>query len=143
MISCTRTIEFDAAHRVLGTNSKCRFLHGHRYKIEATFVAKKLDTLGMVIDFGIIKEVLGKWVDDNWDHNTILNNKDLELGKNITSNIKDQKVYYLDCNPTAENMAYYLYSKICPKLFTDYNIICQQIRIYETPNCFAVCDGLY
>ena len=35
--TCTRRIEFDAAHRVMEHESKCRHLHGHRYAIEATF----------------------------------------------------------------------------------------------------------
>ncbi len=43
MITCTRRIEFDAAHRILNHESKCKMLHGHRYAIEATFEAKNLD----------------------------------------------------------------------------------------------------
>jgi 6-pyruvoyltetrahydropterin/6-carboxytetrahydropterin synthase len=90
----------------------------------------------MVIDFGIIKELLGGWIDENWDHNTILNIKDKELGDQIAK-ITDQKIYYLNCNPTAEEMASYLFEKICPKLFADYKISCKKIKIFETPNCYA------
>jgi 6-pyruvoyltetrahydropterin/6-carboxytetrahydropterin synthase len=54
-ISCTRRIEFDAAHRVMEHESKCKHLHGHRYALEATFVAPDLDTLGRVVEFGVIK----------------------------------------------------------------------------------------
>ncbi|MFT6106184.1 MAG: 6-pyruvoyltetrahydropterin/6-carboxytetrahydropterin synthase [Rickettsiales bacterium] len=135
-ITCTRRIEFDAAHRVMEHYSKCRMLHGHRYAIEATFCSDALDDMGMVIDFGIIKELLGGWIDENWDHNTILNIKDKELGDQIAK-ITDQKIYYLNCNPTAEEMASYLFEKICPKLFADYKISCKKIKIFETPNCYA------
>ena len=65
MITCTRRIEFDAAHRILNHESKCKMLHGHRYVLEAEFTAKKLDKLGRIIDFGVIREVLGTWIDDN------------------------------------------------------------------------------
>ncbi|MFT5703671.1 MAG: 6-pyruvoyltetrahydropterin/6-carboxytetrahydropterin synthase [Rickettsiales bacterium] len=136
-ITCTRRIEFDAAHRVMKHSSKCRMLHGHRYAIEATFYADELDDLGMVIDFGIIKEILGNWIDENWDHNTILNCKDKDLGDQITKTTQ-QKIYYLNCNPTAEEMASYLFNQICPKIFTDHKISCSEIKIFETPNCYAV-----
>ena len=136
MITCTRKIEFDAAHRVMEHRSHCKMLHGHRYIIEATFVSKSLDQLGMVIDFGVIKEILGGWIDKNWDHNTILNIKDKALGDEIAK-VTKQDVYYLNGNPTAENMAEYLRKEICPKLFLDTKIICQKIKIFETPNCYA------
>ncbi len=135
-ITCTRRIEFDAAHRVMKHASKCRMLHGHRYAIEATFSAPQLDELGMVIDFGLIKEILGEWIDKNWDHNTILNTKDKPLGDQI-SKATGQKIYYLDCNPTAEEMANYLLNEICPKLFKKHKISCTKIKIFETPNCYA------
>lgn len=135
-MQCTRIIEFDAAHRVIGHENKCQFLHGHRYKIEATFYAKQLNNIGMVIDFGIIKKILGTWIDDNWDHTTILNQDDDLLAQQI-SNVTGQKIYKIKGNPTAENMADYLLNTICPMLFRNSEIICQKIRIYETPNCYA------
>jgi len=136
MITCTRRIEFDAAHRIINHESKCKMLHGHRYALEATFVAADLDNLGRVIDFGVIREVLGGWIDDNFDHNTILSIKDKKLGEKIAE-ITGQKIYYMAQNPTAENIAHYIFSEICPKLFADKNVKCVAIKLYETPNCYA------
>lgn len=133
-IICTRRIEFDAAHRVLEHESKCKNLHGHRYAIEVSFSAEGLDALGRVVDFGVIRERLGAWVDENWDHTTILFERDKELGKSI-SDITGQNIFYLPTNPTAENMAAYLLEKVCPILFADLNIVCVGIRLHETPNC--------
>ena len=76
MIYCTRRIEFDTAHRVCNHESKCKYLHGHRYALEASFASPKLDTLGRVIDFGTIRDILGGWINENWDHNTVLHEKD-------------------------------------------------------------------
>lgn len=134
MITCTRRLEFDAAHRILNHESKCKFLHGHRYALEASFVAKELDDLGRVIDFGIIRELLGAWVDQHLDHNTILCRKDEKLGEKITAET-GQKIYYLDKNPTAENIAKHILEEICPKLFAEKNVKCVAIKLYETPNC--------
>lgn len=136
MISCTRRIEFDAAHRVMEHESKCKYLHGHRYVIEATFIASELDKLGRIIDFGIVKELLGSWVDENWDHTTILYKEDEKLGKDISNNT-GQKIFYLPSNPTAENLADYLLKEICPQLFSDKSVKCTKIKLYETPNCYA------
>ena len=133
---CTRRIEFDAAHRVKDHESKCKLLHGHRYVVEATFSAEQLDSLGRIIDFGTVKEILSEWINTNWDHNTILFEEDKPLGDSITA-ITGQTVYYLPTNPTAENMAHYLLHFICPTLFADHGAECVAIRLYETPNCYA------
>jgi 6-pyruvoyltetrahydropterin/6-carboxytetrahydropterin synthase len=135
-ITCTRKLEFDAAHRVMLHESKCRDLHGHRYVVEATFTAETLDGLGRVVDFGVIKERLGQWLDSQWDHTTLLHQDDRALGENIAA-VTGQKIFYLPANPTAENMAHYLMHQVCAKLFSDYPIRCVRIRLYETPNCYA------
>jgi len=140
MITCTRKLEFDAAHRIIDHESKCKMLHGHRYVIEVTFEAKELDNLGRIIDFGDVKEIFGSWVDENLDHNTILNIKDKKLGENI-ANTTGQKIYYLEENPTAENIAKHLFNDIAPKLFKDFAAKIVQIKIYETPNCSAQING--
>jgi 6-pyruvoyltetrahydropterin/6-carboxytetrahydropterin synthase len=140
MITCTRKIEFDAAHRIINHESKCKMLHGHRYVLEATFIAnyqqKDLDDLGRVIDFGVIKQILGNWIDSNLDHNTILSLNDKKLGEEIEK-ITNQKIYYLEENPTAENIAKHIFQDICPELFKNLMVKCVKVKLYETPNCFS------
>lgn len=136
LITCTRRLEFDAAHRVMEHESKCKYLHGHRYAVEASFKGATLDSVGRVVDFGIIKELLGAWIDENWDHTTILYEKDKLLGEAIAKET-GQNIYYLPMNPTAENMALYLLKNICPALFSAYTIECVKVKIQETPNCSA------
>lgn len=136
MITCTRRIEFDAAHRVMEHESKCKNLHGHRYAVEATFAGDGLDALGRVVDFAVIRQKLGEWIDTHWDHATILWDKDKALGDAIAAKT-GQVVAYLPCNPTAENMAQHLIEQICPKLFKEHGVKCVVIRLYETPNCYA------
>src|SRR3990167_4283971 len=108
---CTRRFEFDAGHRVLEHKSKCRFLHGHRYVAEVTVYAEELDKMGMVADFGDLKELFGKWIDENWDHNLLLNKADpilkytLELQRTIVGRLP----FVLEMNPTAENLVVSLF----------------------------------
>jgi 6-pyruvoyltetrahydropterin/6-carboxytetrahydropterin synthase len=136
MIICVRKIEFDSAHRLINHEGKCRMLHGHRYAVEASFCAKQLDDVGRVIDFGVIREVLGSWIDEHFDHNTILSISDKKLGEEISKNTQ-QKIYYLPNNPSAENIAKHLLDNICPQIFINHDVECVAIKLYETPNCFV------
>jgi 6-pyruvoyltetrahydropterin/6-carboxytetrahydropterin synthase len=135
MRTCTRRLEFDAAHRVMRHESKCKHLHGHRYAIEVTCAsAAGLDDLGRVIDFGVIKERLGAWIDDTLDHGTLLNEKDAALKAACTAN--GWRHFVMEGNPTAENIAEMLFHK-AQILFVDAGVEPVRVRVYETPNCWA------
>ncbi len=137
MISITRSFSWDAAHRLLGHESRCRFLHGHRYVAEVSVTSPDLDSLGRVIDFSCLKEIIGKWIDDNWDHNIILNCRDPLLDIDMDGPIwMGRDPYILSGNPTVENMTKHLYYQVQPLLPPDIKII--HIRLWETEKCF--CD---
>jgi len=114
--------------------SKCRHLHGHRYTVELTASAKQLDDLGRVIDFGVLKTIVGGWIDDFWDHGTIVHYDDVELIKVCSDN--NWRHYKLENNPTAENLAEELFIE-ANHLLEEYPILITHIRLYETPNCWA------
>ncbi len=135
MISCTKRIEFDAAHRIVGHSGGCQMVHGHRYAVELTFSSKEVDPMGMVIDFKEIKARFKEWIDTHWDHNIILNKEDKALGDMI-QNYTGQRVFYLDYNPTSENIAFYLFDVVLKEVFEDlphYVELCSCIRVFETP----------
>lgn len=146
---CTRTLEFDYGHRVLGhTDSKgnpgkCSSLHGHRGKVEITCECESLNEIGVVIDFGRVKEIVGGWIDKNWDHTMILNSDDLLLASMGSVPLFDPKVfgpnspYVMDhTNPTAENLAQELY-KVATQLLLPHGIRVSEVVFHETPNCWA------
>lgn len=136
MIECTRKIEFDAGHRVIGHEYKCKYLHGHRYILEVTAQANQLDIVGRVVDFGVLKARIQGWVNDNLDHNVILHQKDKVLGESIAKST-GQKIYYLKSNPTAENIALHIKYDIIPILFTNCSFDIIKLRLYETPNAYV------
>lgn len=138
MIKCAVRIEFDAGHRVIGHEYKCKYLHGHRYALEVVAVSEKLDQLGMVVDFGVLKSIIKAWIDENFDHNTILSSLDQELGNSIAKHT-GQSVYYMPYNPTAENIVRHLKYDVFPILFEQYkHFSIDQIKLNETPNCYAI-----
>ena len=130
---CTRRIAFDAGHRVLRHESKCRNVHGHRYVADITVTAPELDAIGRVVDFGVVKEFVGGWVDSAWDHGYIGHPDDPLLS---IIEKRGLKVYRMPsgCNPTAESMAEVLGIQ-AQELLPD--LIVSQVRLYETPNCWA------
>lgn len=132
-ITCTRRIEFDYGHRVFQHESKCRHIHGHRGVVEITVVAP-LDKLGRVIDFSVLKERIGGWIDANWDHNMIVFRDDQEVihALRTISDIRDP--FMLPYNPTAENMARYLLEVVCPVLLDDTGVEAVKVVLWETPN---------
>jgi 6-pyruvoyltetrahydropterin/6-carboxytetrahydropterin synthase len=135
--SCCVKIEFDAAHRVIGHQNKCVYLHGHRYALEVTATSYRLDQLGMVVDFGFLKSKIKQWIDANFDHTAILSIEDRELGDSIAA-ITEQKIYYLPYNPTAENIATYLKYEILPEIMQSDQYAITEVRLQETPNCWAI-----
>ena len=138
MQSCARRIHFCYGHRVMNHESKCATLHGHNgvIWIHATPV-ENLDSLGRVIDFSVLKECVGTWVDENWDHTMILNHEDHKTIELLEQAPQFKKLYILDKNPTAENLAHYLLWNICPRVLKDKNVIVYKVILEETENCFA------
>ena len=47
---------FAGAHNLRDYEGECERLHGHNWKVEVTLKSEKLNGLGMVMDFKIIKK---------------------------------------------------------------------------------------
>jgi 6-pyruvoyltetrahydropterin/6-carboxytetrahydropterin synthase len=137
MITITRKLEFDAAHRVMNHESKCATLHGHRYVVEIEATAPELDGLGRVIDFSVLKQKIGTWMDTEWDHTTIICEDDVKTLQGLHGIPAHKPVFVAPFNPTAENMANYLLRVICPILLRDTSVTVTSVTIWETPNCKA------
>lgn len=137
-ITAIRDIHFDAAHRLIGHEGKCRFIHGHHYTVELHAEAAGLDPLGRVIDFSVLKERVGFWLDLWWDHNIILSQEDQLLGDVIGPWTKDALgACYLPYNPTAENIGRYVLSEVCPNVLSGTGVLVVKVVVHETPNCRA------
>lgn len=148
-VTCTRLLKFDAGHRVLGHEGKCKHIHGHEYRVEVTVAPKAgLDALGMVVDFSEIKNKLGYWIDGYLDHNFLCHPDDplLKLIKLLPPDewgalVGGRHPYVMPneyANPTAENIACLLFKK-AEELFITCRVV--KVRVWETSNCHAECTG--
>lgn len=145
--SVTRYHDISCGHRVVGHENKCRFLHGHNYRIHFTCEAEPdlggLDSVGRVIDFSVIKTLLCDWLELNWDHKTLLWSEDplLEALQKITRGgpARAAKGSFVSVifNPTAENMADHLLRVIAPSMLVNTGVRVVSVCIEETRKCSA------
>ena len=137
-IACIRHLRFCAGHRLLDHEGQCRHLHGHNYQVELHASAQQLDPLGRVVEFGVLKQRIGTWIDTHWDHAFIRAENDTVVAQALA--LADSKEYVLPYNPTAENIARYLLLEICPRLLHDVPAKVVKVVVHETENCMGVCS---
>ena len=135
-ISAVRRFRFCAGHRLAGHEGPCRNLHGHNYVVYLHVSAAQLDSLGRVVDFSVLEETFGNWIDANWDHAFLIAEGDSEALTALRF-IPDQKIFELPYSPTAENLARYLVEFVAPKLLRSYELSVDKIVLWETENCFV------
>ena len=136
---CTRRFEWDACHRIPAHESKCRAFHGHRYAAELTVRGPELDEAGRVVDFGVLKERVGGWIDDHWDHTALLQRGDPDPTSQAVARSNEaygRPVYWLDRAPTAEVLAAEL-GRVATELLMGLGIEVASVDLWETPNCRA------
>lgn len=135
MITVERYHDISMGHRVVGHENKCRHLHGHNYRIHFTCTADSLDPLGRVIDFGVIKERLCLWLEQEWDHRMMVWSEDPLLEG--LQRLAPEDLVVVPFNPTAEQMAIYLTEHIGPRQLEGTGVRLVGVRIEETRKCSA------
>ena len=105
---------FDAAHRLVGYKGKCSNIHGHRWKVEVFVTGKKLDNIGILLDFEVIKKGLQKIV-EKFDH-SFLNDFE-EIG-----------------NPTSENISKYIFKNMKNNAGS---VKMEKVRVWESPEAWC------
>ena len=134
----TKSVEFDAGHRVPLHVSKCRNPHGHRYRVVAHVDGPIVEDPtssddGMVVDFGVLKSVLTREVHDRFDHGFIVAGSDREMRDALDG--FGWKVIVLHAVPTAENLAVECFRTVSDALPP--GLVLQAIEVYETPTSVA------
>jgi 6-pyruvoyltetrahydropterin/6-carboxytetrahydropterin synthase len=129
MYRVTREISFCYGHRLLDYDGKCRHLHGHNGRAVITLEAEQLDGMGMVLDFSLLKRVVGGWIDEALDHKMLLHKDDpaLPLLRQL-----GEPVFVMEVNPTAENVARLIFDYATGQGFP-----VSEVRLWETESCYA------
>jgi len=111
---------FSSAHFLRNYNGKCEHLHGHNWKVEVVLEGNKLDSAGMLIDFGIVKKYL-KEIMDILDHKCL--NDDVD--------------FFKDLSPSSENIARFIFSELSNRL-KDYDVKVYEVKVFESDNSYAI-----
>jgi 6-pyruvoyltetrahydropterin/6-carboxytetrahydropterin synthase len=144
-VTCTRRLQFCAGHRLLNHGGKCSHMHGHNYvaylEAESIHSDVELDSVGRVVDFSVLKSVYGTWIDEHWDHGFVLFKEDSEairLLQDFETGAHKQKLFLLDSNPTAENLAAFLLNNVeFVQALAKYGVRVTSVTLRETENCSA------
>lgn len=105
--------DFASAHTLRDYPGDCSRMHGHNWKTEVEVTSAQLNQAGMVIDFKEIKTATRE-ITSELDHRYL---NDLDAFKEL--------------NPTAENIAAYIYKQLASRLNTEYTKI-SAVTLWET-----------
>ena len=121
MFEVTVEDSFAAGHYLRNYRGKCENPHGHNYKVRVTLTGKELDKAGLLLDFKDLREVM-RQVIDRLDHQML---NDIEPFK--------------DLNPSAENLAKYLYDQTNSGLrqMTNGRVRVKDVTVFETDTTTA------
>lgn len=119
-----KDMHFSAAHFISHEDAgKCQVMHGHTYFISVTIGGNKLDSLGFLIDFKQLKDIIHK----KYDH-SVLN---------------DHPEFH-NAFPTTERLAEQIWKSIQDVLRTkDNRPVCLQVIVRETPTSYVVYRPLW
>lgn len=135
MTTAERYHDISCGHRVVGHENKCRFLHGHNYRITFTLGAPALDHIGRVLDFSVIKEKLCMWLEYNYDHKFLVWEQDPML--EALKQLSEESLCITDFNPTAENIAQYLMDVVAVNQLAGTGCVLVECKVEETRKCSA------
>ena len=106
---------FSAAHQLKGYNGDCKNLHGHNYSVVVTIQSPELDSIGIAMDFKVLKSEVDSLL-KSYDHRNL-------------SELPD----FAEVNPTSEILARTIYRKLSEKL-NDGELKVAKVRIGESEN---------
>jgi 6-pyruvoyltetrahydropterin/6-carboxytetrahydropterin synthase len=111
-------LDFPAAHHLEGYPGDCARPHGHNWGLEVFARSKRLDSIGMAMDFrtlkGAVKELVAPW--DHQDLNTLADFKEV--------------------NPSAEQIARLSFDRLSAIVDNGETWI-EKVTVWENERCSA------
>jgi 6-pyruvoyltetrahydropterin/6-carboxytetrahydropterin synthase len=134
----TKTIELDYGHTLPAHFGFCSQLHGHRAKVLATVEGelnkvKGDSSQGMVLDFGVLKQVMVDRIHSFLDHGFAVWKDDTDDLAFIIK--RNRRILITEEPPTAEYLAGWAFKQIVDYLPPELKL--KQVVWYETPNSYA------
>lgn len=109
MYTISKSFTFSAAHYLVGYHGMCQNLHGHNWRVTVKISGAYLDPLGILMDFKDLKRIMEERVGNRFDHKYL-----------------NQCV---DFNPTAENIAEWIFGQISDEISKNRDYINRGIKV--------------
>ena len=119
MYELTVISDFAAAHNLRFYEGECERLHGHNWKVEVAVASKKLNKIGLAVDFKVLKRTL----------ENIIARLDHKYLNEIPPFDKE--------NPSSENIARYIFKQF-QKEIKGKDIKAERVKVWESENAAAV-----
>ena len=119
MYSLIVASKFDSAHHLRGHKGLCQRPHGHRFSYKVCLEGKILNELGMLVDFADVKVQMRARIEDWLDYQDL-----------------NQQEPFDKINPTAENLARFIFQTLREELNTD-DIRVAWVEVWESEECGA------
>ena len=140
-----RWVETDTGHRVPNHKSKCRHMHGHRYRWEAELEGDVV-TLGgvseegMLMDFSDVSAILNEYIHDMVDHAFIVYEGDKEALVALSHMGDEHRTLIVPFIPTAENLAKWAFEQVEPHISSSYGnkLKLHAFHVRETPKSLSL-----
>ena len=110
--------EFSAAHNLRNFRGKCEALHGHNWKVEVVLSGKNLDESGVVLDFAEVKGATS------------------EIMSEIDHRYLNDLPFFMENNPSSENIARYIFHRLQEKIDND-RIRIRRVSAWESQDACA------
>ncbi|MCK5637894.1 MAG: 6-carboxytetrahydropterin synthase [Flavobacteriaceae bacterium] len=133
-VTVNRRAHFNSAHRLYNCEwsdarnsevfGKCANpnFHGHNYELVVSVTGEIHPETGFVMDMKILKDLIRKEIEDQFDH------------KNLNEEVQEFKTL----NPTAENISVVIWNKLRNKIDPKLDL---SVTLYETPRNFVIYTG--
>lgn len=110
---------FSSAHHLEDYPGNCETSHGHNWLVKVTVAARKLDRIGLALDFRALKKKLAEVIDG-------LDHRDL-----------NRLNFFRKLNPSSENIAFYVFRELKKSLRATGTKL-KSVEVRETPGAGAI-----
>ena len=118
MFELTITSQFAAAHQLRNFKQKCERLHGHNWRVDVSIRSPELDSIGLVRDFGEIKETTRQLLQ--------------ELDHRFLNEIPP----FDDLNPSSELLARHIFKRLSERINAG-PLRVSRVSVWESENSCA------
>lgn len=137
VVRVTKEFSFEMAHLLTDYDGLCRNVHGHSYKLAVTVKGRVCrdaasPKLGMVIDFSVLKAIVGEEIVDRLDHSLMVRKGTAQAAalEGLAG-----RVVQTDYQPTCENMVCEFARRIASRLPEGVSLV--SVRLNETATSYA------